>query len=109
MGTLASKPGSSFESRTRKVALTQGSIESNAPYWGSQADVPPYGLTLGLATLREARCILLLASGAGKAEIVARLMHEPIGAVLPDTILRLCPHSIFLADRAALSKAGIKH
>jgi glucosamine-6-phosphate deaminase len=102
------EPGSSFESRTRKVALTQGSIESNAPYWGSQADVPRYGLTLGLATLREARCILLLASGAGKAEIVARLMNEPIGAALPATILRLCPHSIFLADRAALS-AGIEH
>jgi glucosamine-6-phosphate deaminase len=99
------EPGSPFESRARKVALSPASIASNAPYWGNEADVPLYGLTLGLGTLREARAILLLASGAAKADIVARLMHEPIREALPATLLRLCPHSILLADRAALSKA----
>jgi glucosamine-6-phosphate deaminase len=97
------EPGSSFESRTRRVALARESIESNAPYWGSAADVPRYGLTLGLGTLRGARSILLLASGGRKAEIVARLMHEPVNEALPATLLRLCPQSILLADRAALS------
>lgn len=102
------EPGSSFESRTRKTALATESIESNASYWGSQADVPRYGLTLGLGTLREARSMLLLASGVGKASIVARLMHEPVGAALPATLLRICPQSILLADRAALSLAVIE-
>jgi glucosamine-6-phosphate deaminase len=99
------EPGSPFDSRARKVALAPESIASNAPYWGNEADVPLYGLTLGLGTLREARTILLLASGAAKSDIVARLMHEPISEALPATLLRLCPQSILLADRAALSKA----
>jgi glucosamine-6-phosphate deaminase len=98
------EPGSSFASRTRKVALAAESIRSNASYWGSEADVPRSGLTLGIGTLREARSILLLASGASKAGIVARLMQEPVGEALPASVLRLCANAFFVADRAALSK-----
>jgi glucosamine-6-phosphate deaminase len=97
------EPGSSFASRTRKVALATESIRSNASYWGSEADVPRSGLTLGIRTLREARSILLLASGASKAQIVARLMHEPVDESLPASVLRLCDNAFLLADRAALS------
>jgi glucosamine-6-phosphate deaminase len=100
------EPGSPFESRARKVQLASESIASNASYWGNDEDVPRYGLTLGLGTLREARTILLLACGAAKANIVARLMYEPISESLPATLLRLCPQSILLADRAALSKVA---
>jgi glucosamine-6-phosphate deaminase len=98
------EPGSSFDSRTRKVALAPESIVSNSSYWGSMADVPAHGLTLGLGTLREARTILVLVSGRAKADIIARLLREPISESLPASILRLCPHSTLIADRAALSK-----
>jgi glucosamine-6-phosphate deaminase len=98
------EPGSSFASRTRKVALAAESIRSNASYWGSEADVPRNGLTLGIGTLREARSILLLASGASKAAIVARLMQGPVGEALPASVLRLCTKAILLADHAALSE-----
>ena len=98
------EPGSSFASRTRKVALAAESIQSNASYWGNEADVPRSGLTLGIGTLREARSILLLASGASKAGIVARLLQEPVGEALPASVLRLCANASLLADHAALSK-----
>jgi glucosamine-6-phosphate deaminase len=98
------EPGSSFAGRTRKVTLAGESIRSNAAYWGSEADVPPSGLTLGIGTLCEARSILLLASGDSKAEIVARLIHDPVGEALPASVLRLCANAFLLADRAALSK-----
>jgi glucosamine-6-phosphate deaminase len=98
------EPGSAFASRTRKVALAAESIRSNASYWGSEADVPRNGLTLGIGTLREARSILLLASGASKAAIVARLMRGPVGEALPASVLRLCTNAILLADHAALSE-----
>jgi len=97
------EPGSSFASRTRKVTLAAESIRSSAVYWGSEADVPGSGLTLGIRTLREARSILLLASGAGKAAIVARLLQEPVGEALPASVLRLCDSAFLLADRAALA------
>jgi glucosamine-6-phosphate deaminase len=97
------EPGSSFASRTRKVALAAESIRSNASYWGNEADVPRSGLTLGIRTLRESRSILLLASGARKAEIVARLIQEPVNEALPASVLRLCASAFLLADRAALA------
>jgi glucosamine-6-phosphate deaminase len=96
------EPGSSFASRTRKVVLAAESIRSNASYWGSEAEVPRSGLTLGIGTLREARSVLLLASGAGKAMIVSRLLEDPVSEVLPASVLRLCPNSTLLADFAAL-------
>ncbi|MGH6875141.1 MAG: 6-phosphogluconolactonase, partial [Aestuariivirgaceae bacterium] len=100
------EPGSSFDSLTRKVKLAPQSIISNASYWGSVTDVPEHGLTLGLGTLRQARSIVLLVSGAGKAEIVSRLMREPVSEMLPASLLRLCPQSIMIADRACLTHAA---
>ena len=98
------EPGSSFDSRARKVALAPESIVSNSTYWGSAADVPAHGLTLGLGTLREARRILILVSGLGKTGIVSRLLKEPISESLPASVLRLCPHGILMADRVSLSE-----
>lgn len=99
------EPGSSFDSRARKVALAPQSIVSNSTYWGSAADVPAHGLTLGLGTLREARTILVLVSGHAKRNIVSRLLTEPISESIPASMLRLCPHSILMADRDSLSEA----
>jgi glucosamine-6-phosphate deaminase len=96
------EPGSAFRSRTRRVALAAESIVSNAAYWGSEADVPRHGLTLGLATILEARSILLIVCGSAKARVVSRLLKEPISEALPATALRAHPSSTLLADRPAL-------
>jgi glucosamine-6-phosphate deaminase len=100
------EPGSSFDSRTRKVTLAPESIVSNAAYWGSRAEVPVHGLTLGLGTLRESRSILVLVSGRAKADIVGRLMREPVSETIPATMLRLCSQSVVIADRASLAQPG---
>jgi glucosamine-6-phosphate deaminase len=99
------EPGSPFDSRARKVALAPQSIVSNSTYWGSAADVPAHGLTLGLGTLREARRVVILVSGPAKARIVFRLLKEPISESLPASMLRLCPNCILIADRDSLSEA----
>jgi glucosamine-6-phosphate deaminase len=96
------EPGSAFDSVTRKVPLAPESIVSNASYWGTSADVPSHALTLGLGTLKRAKSIVLLVSGAGKAEILSRLINEPVSESLPASLLRLCPQSILIADRQAL-------
>ncbi|MBI3361705.1 MAG: glucosamine-6-phosphate deaminase, partial [Chloroflexi bacterium] len=49
------EPGSRPDSRSRVVRLAAESIASNARYWGGPDRVPRYGLTMGLATLRQAR------------------------------------------------------
>lgn len=99
------EPGSKFDSRTRLVTLAPESIRSNAAYWGSEADVPRQGMTLGLGTLSAARSILLLVSGAGKAGILETMLTGPISTDVPATTLRRHPACTIVADRPALRRA----
>ncbi len=102
-GHLAfNEPGSAFDSRARRITLTPESIRSNAAYWGTEADVPREGFTLGLGTLRDARQLVLIASGARKLDILSRTLEGPIGEAVPATLLRVHPHATVIADRAAL-------
>ena len=97
------EPGSEPASRTREIVLTAESIASNAGYWGSEQDVPRTALTLGLATLFEAKSLVVIVSGQAKAEIVARTLSAPTGSDVPATALRAHPRITFMADAPALS------
>lgn len=46
------------------------------------------GITLGLATLLESKHLMLLASGATKADSIYRMIHDPVSEELPATFLR---------------------
>lgn len=96
------EPGSPFDSRARLITLTPESIRSNAAYWGSEADVPREGLTLGLGTLQSARRLVLIVSGARKRDILAATLEGPVGPHLPATLLRRHSDATVIADRAAL-------
>jgi glucosamine-6-phosphate deaminase len=96
------EPGTAFETRSGLVSLSAASITSNAAYWGSEADVPRTGFTLGLGTLAAAEQLALIVSGAHKAGILARALADPVSINLPASIIRLHPRSYVLADSAAL-------
>ena len=96
------EPGSPFDSATRLIALTPESIRSNAAYWGSEADVPREGLTLGLGTLQAARRLVLLVSGTRKRDILAQVLDGEIEPAVPATILRIHGDAVVISDRAAL-------
>ena len=97
------EPGSTAGSRARRVALTAESIVSNARSWGSEQDVPRSAYTLGIATLSEARSIILMASGIAKAAILARTLEGPESPDVPASLLRSHADFTILADREALS------
>ncbi|MCW2308979.1 6-phosphogluconolactonase [Rhodobium gokarnense] len=96
------EPGSDADSRTRLVTLTPATIRSNAAYWGSEAKVPRKGLTLGLGTLAEARALVLLVAGGGKAAILERVLNAAPSDAIPAAILGAHPAFTVVADRAAL-------
>jgi glucosamine-6-phosphate deaminase len=58
-------------------------------------------MTLGLHEIRAARRIVLLATGAEKAEILAALFHEPPSSQRPASLLLDHPRFTILADAAA--------
>jgi glucosamine-6-phosphate deaminase len=96
------EPGSEADSRTRVVDLTQESIDQAAGYFDG-ASVPTKAMTVGVGTLLESDRIVLIASGAGKAEIMRRALREPMSADVPASWLRLVPEqvTVILDEEAA--------
>src|SRR6478609_8968783 len=96
------EPGSSLASRTRIKTLTRQTRIDNARFFGGDAEsVPTHCLTQGLATIMEARHVILVATGSRKAEAVHHLVEGPVSAMWPATILQHHPRVTALLDDAA--------
>ncbi|WP_422742085.1 glucosamine-6-phosphate deaminase [Mycobacterium sp. WMMD1722] len=96
------EPGSSLASRTRIKTLTRQTRVDNARFFGDDIDaVPTHCLTQGLATILQARHIVLVATGRGKAEAVHHLVEGAVSAMWPATVLQHHPHVTVLLDDAA--------
>ena len=104
-GHLAfNEPGSSLASRTRIKTLTAQTRKDNARFFGSPDEVPGHVLTQGLGTILEARHLLLIATGEGKADAVAAFVEGPVSASCPASVLQLHPHATVLLDPAAAAR-----
>jgi glucosamine-6-phosphate deaminase len=95
------EPGSSLRSRTRVKTLTTATRADNARFFASPDEVPHHVVTQGLGTIIDARHVLLVATGAPKAEPIARAVEGPLAAVCPASVLQLHPHATVVVDEAA--------
>lgn len=98
------EPGSSLASRTRVKHLTEETIRDNARFFGSESQVPRLAVTMGVGTILEARCCLLLATGNHKAEAVAAMAEGPVTASVTASALQFHPQAVVIVDEAAASK-----
>ncbi|MBI4313404.1 MAG: glucosamine-6-phosphate deaminase [Candidatus Omnitrophica bacterium] len=98
------EPGSSLGSRTRVKTLDERTRADNARFFKSMNEVPKYAITMGIGTIMDARQLLLLASGAGKAEAIQKTCEGPITAMVPATIVQLHPKAVIVTDKAAAVK-----
>ena len=99
------EPGSSLASRTRVKTLTEQTRADNARFFGGDAGaVPRHVLTQGLGTILDARHLVLVATGEGKAAPVAAAVEGPLTASVPGSVLQLHPHVTVVVDSAAGSR-----
>jgi glucosamine-6-phosphate deaminase len=99
------EPARALEPRTHRVALKPSTRRSNAALFGGDADaVPREALSMGLATIMQARAIVLLATGKSKAGCVGRMVGGPITTRMPASCLQLHPNAELLLDEAAASQ-----
>ena len=103
------EPGSSLGSRTRIKTLTGTTREANARFFKSPDEVPKYAITMGVGTIMDAKQLLLLASGEGKAEAIATTCEGPITAKCPATIVQMHRYAFVIVDKAAASKLTMKY
>jgi len=98
------EPGSSFESRTRVVNISEQTIKDNARFFKSIDEVPRQALSMGIGTIMEAKKIALLATGMGKAEAVAKSVEGQITTNVPASVLQRHPECTFILDKEAAFK-----
>jgi glucosamine-6-phosphate deaminase len=95
------EPGSGAESRTRLVMLDAITRRDAASDIYGEDFVPREALTMGIATILEAREIAILATGEHKAAIVQRAVEGEIDVEVAATFLQNHPNTTFYVDRAA--------
>ena len=95
------EPGSGQESRTRLVTLDAITRRDAAGDFFGEEFVPRQALTMGIATILEAREIAILATGEHKAPIVRRAVEGEIDVEVAATFLQNHPNTTFYVDRAA--------
>jgi len=98
------EPGSSLGSRTRIKTLTDKTVKDNSRFFKSVKEVPRYAITMGVGTIMEAKELLLLANGDGKADAVKSAVEGPITAMCPASALQLHRRAIVLTDKKAAAK-----
>ena len=96
------EPGTPFGSSTHLVELKEKTRLDNARFFeGDVNKVPTHAVTMGLQDIMEAKQILLLASGANKAEAVRDMVYGPVSTDCPASILQLHENVIVIVDEAA--------
>ncbi|HSE27544.1 MAG TPA: 6-phosphogluconolactonase [Gemmatimonadales bacterium] len=95
------EPGSGAGSRTRLVTLDTITRRDAAADFFGEANVPREALTMGVATILEAREIAILATGEHKAEIVRRAVEGEVDTAVAATFLQRHPAATFYLDPAA--------
>ncbi len=85
------EPDDHFEGKTHVVELDPSTIEANARFFESEADVPRKAVTMGMMGIMQAKKVLLIANGKNKKEIMEKAFFGPITPEVPASILQLHP------------------
>ena len=101
------EPGTPLNSLTHVVSLDEKTRLDNARFFSSLEEVPQRAVTMGIRSIMKAKQIILLASGASKADAVAKMIQGEVSSECPATILQLHPNVIVIADSEALSKTSL--
>ena len=98
------EPGSHFNSGTRVITLDHITRVDAAPSFLGIDNVPRKAITMGIATVRKAKRIVLLGWGENKAGIIKKTIEGTISSQVPATYLQEHKNCTFVLDKGAGSE-----
>lgn len=102
------EPFSSLQSRTRIKTLTTDTKIANSRFFGNDpAKVPATALTVGVATVMDAKEVLILCNGFGKARALQAAVEGPVTQAWTISALQTHPQGIIVADEAATAELKV--
>jgi glucosamine-6-phosphate deaminase len=98
------EPGSARDSRTRLITLDKVTrLDAAADFFGEQ-DVPRRAITMGVGTILDAREVILIAFGEGKAPVVAAAVEGPLTDSVAASFLQEHANAKVILDEAAAAR-----
>ena len=98
------EPGSGADSRTRLVHLDAVTRADAAADFFGEDHVPREAITMGIATILDAREIAILATGEHKAAVVLRAVEGEIDVDVAATFLQRHANTTFYLDHSAAAE-----
>ena len=95
------EPAGSYSMASHLVELTESTLTANSRFFADGEVQPKSALTMGFRAIFNARSIVLLISGAGKAQIAKKLFEDKIHTDIPACLLMLHPNITIILDRDA--------
>ena len=96
------EPGTPFDSGTHVTDLAESTIKDNCRFFDNDiSKVPTQAVTTGSGTSMKARNILLIATGANKAQAVKDMLEGPIDVNCPASILQKHDNVTVIIDEPA--------
>lgn len=95
------EPGTSFDSHTHIVDLTESTINDNSRLFEDKSQVPKQAITMGIADIMNAKMVILLASGKAKANAIYKMVKEPASESCPASVLQNHPNCVVIIDKEA--------
>ena len=94
------EPSDEFTGESHKIKLTDSTIEANSIYF-DDIPMPRYAMTMGIGSIMKAKKIILIATGASKADAVKAMVNGPVTPQCPASILQQHEDAIIFLDEAA--------
>lgn len=109
-GHLAfNEPGEKLWWHAHKEVLDESTIDANARFFASRDEVPRYAVTMGMGEIMMAKRLLMILSGASKADAARRLlMSDEITTACPATLMKLHQDATVIIDKALADTIGYK-
>lgn len=101
------EPGTSFNSHTHIVELTQSTLKANKRFFVDSTNIPTHAITMGIAQILKAKKILLLISGQTKHEAFEQLKSGKVTENFPASALHHHPNVTVIYERKVVFGAKL--
>ncbi|EJT52951.1 glucosamine-6-phosphate isomerase [Trichosporon asahii var. asahii CBS 8904] len=103
------EPGSSLKSRTRIKTLAYETIIDNCRFFNNDlAAVPRMALTVGVATVMDAKEVVLIVTGANKALALSQMIEGGVCHMVTASALQSHPWALVVCDEDATAELRVK-
>ncbi|KAI8371408.1 glucosamine-6-phosphate isomerase [Radiomyces spectabilis] len=103
------EPGSSLTSRTRAKTLSFETITANARFFGNDiAKVPKVALTVGIATVMDAREVCIIITGAHRSIALAKCVEGGVNHMWSISGIQMHPKGLIVCDEDATLELHVK-